>query len=159
MSYIQVICTMMKKCIFFFTERVTHRARSVWKYAASKPKTKTAAEQRVHLHHETVVKQSYDHWFCTNRVTNLPQIFESKDRICGPYYRSIVRGWIRYAVLSIERVNFFISFTSLYLYYLFVAWQRSTAKSVHIVLHCLIKESILFNLLPSVYFDRVMMTQ
>ena len=35
---------------FFVTERVTRGARSVRKCAASEPKTKTAAELRVHLH-------------------------------------------------------------------------------------------------------------
>ena len=50
---------------------------------ASEPKTKTAAELRVRLHWEKVVKWFYDHLFCMNHMTDLPQIFESTDRICG----------------------------------------------------------------------------
>ena len=71
--------------IFFLTEWVTWRAASVWKYAVSEPKTKTAAKLRVHLHQEKVVKWSYDHLFQSNHETNLPHIFESTDRMCSPY--------------------------------------------------------------------------
>ena len=67
--------------LLFFTEQVTSGARSVGKYSASEPKAKTAAERRVHLHREMVVKWSFDHLFHTNHVTDLPQIFESMDRI------------------------------------------------------------------------------
>ena len=71
----------------FFTKQVTCRARSVGKYAASEPEAKTAAELRIRLNGENVVKWSCDYLFRTNPVTNMPHIFESTDH---------------YAVLSTE---------------------------------------------------------
>ena len=68
----------------FFLKQVTHGAGSVQKYAASEPKTKTSAKLRVHLHCKKVIKWSYDHLFCTNNMTDLLQIFESTDCLCGP---------------------------------------------------------------------------
>ena len=38
-------------------------------------------------------------------MTDLMQVFESTDHVCGPWYRSVVHGWTGCAVLSIERVK------------------------------------------------------
>ena len=70
--------------MFFFTEQVTHGARSVRIYMGSEPKTKTAAELRVHLHQQKVIKFSYDHLLHANHGSDLPQIFEGMDCMCSP---------------------------------------------------------------------------